>query len=43
MNWQVLDWNQNAIDLYEKIGGKIMYDLELIRITRDNMLALIQK
>jgi GNAT superfamily N-acetyltransferase len=33
MEWTVLDWNQLAIDFYQKIGGKHMADWQLYRIT----------
>ena len=32
MEWTVLDWNQLAIDFYQKIGGKHMADWQLYRI-----------
>lgn len=30
--WVVLDWNQNAIDFYEKSGAKILKDWYLVQI-----------
>jgi GNAT superfamily N-acetyltransferase len=32
MEWTVLDWNQLAIDFYQKIGGKHMAEWQLYRI-----------
>jgi GNAT superfamily N-acetyltransferase len=33
MEWTVLDWNQLAIDFYQKIGGTHMKEWQLYRIT----------
>jgi GNAT superfamily N-acetyltransferase len=33
MEWTVLDWNQLAIDFYNKIGGTHMKEWQLFRIT----------
>jgi GNAT superfamily N-acetyltransferase len=33
MEWTVLDWNQLAIDFYQKIGGKHLAEWQLYRIT----------
>jgi GNAT superfamily N-acetyltransferase len=33
MEWTVLDWNQLAIDFYDKTGGKHMAEWQLYRIT----------
>ncbi len=32
MEWCVLDWNQNAIDVYERIGGDVMPDWRIVRL-----------
>ena len=37
MDWQVLDWNTKAIDLYKRIGGLIQQELAFIRFTNDRM------
>ena len=34
MQWQVLDWNTRAADLYERIGGKILKEWLTIRMTQ---------
>jgi GNAT superfamily N-acetyltransferase len=33
MEWSVLEWNQLAIDFYERLGGVHMRDWQLYRIT----------
>lgn len=32
MRWQVLDWNQTAIDFYEKLGAQVMREWLDVRI-----------
>jgi GNAT superfamily N-acetyltransferase len=31
--WSVLDWNQNAIDFYEKMGASVLPDWRIVRMT----------
>lgn len=33
MEWSVLDWNQPAIDFYEKIGARRMREWQICRLT----------
>ncbi|MDE1183667.1 GNAT family N-acetyltransferase [Paraburkholderia sp.] len=33
--WTVLDWNQRAIDFYEKMGASIMPDWRVVRVADD--------
>jgi len=33
--WSVLDWNEPSIKFYESIGGKIMKEWMLVRMTED--------
>lgn len=33
MRWQVLDWNQSAIDFYEKLGAKVMREWLDVRLS----------
>lgn len=33
--WSVLDWNQNAIDFYEKMGATVMPDWRICRVSGD--------
>ncbi len=35
LEWSVLDWNQNAIAFYEKIGANILPDWRICRLTGD--------
>ena len=37
MEWQVLDWNQLAIDFYEKLGARRMREWYSYRLTADNL------
>ena len=41
--WSVLDWNQNAIDLYEQMGGKILKEWRIVRLDRNGIKALPEK
>ena len=40
MRWQVLDWNQPAIDFYEGLGAKIMREWLDVRLSGDALAAL---
>ncbi len=31
----MLDWNQNAIDFYEKMGAPVLPDWRIVRMTGD--------
>jgi GNAT superfamily N-acetyltransferase len=33
LEWSVLDWNQPAIDFYEKMGAKILNEWQICRVT----------
>jgi GNAT superfamily N-acetyltransferase len=41
--WCVLDWNQNAIDLYEHVGGEILDEWRIVRLNRGALDALPEK
>jgi len=41
--WCVLDWNQNAINLYEQMGGKILKEWRIVRLDRNGIKALPEK
>ena len=43
MEWQVLDWNQLAIDFYEKIGAKQMKEWLTYRLDRESLGKLLSK
>jgi GNAT superfamily N-acetyltransferase len=37
MEWAVLDWNQLAIDFYQRLGATYMKEWNLYRLTRDQL------
>jgi len=41
--WCVLDWNQNAIDLYEQVGGEILEEWRIVRMNRKGIEDLPNK
>ena len=41
--WCVLDWNQNAIDLYEQVGGEILDEWRIVRMDRKGIENLPDK
>lgn len=38
--WNVLDWNQRAIEVYEKAGARILHDWRVVRLDREGIEAL---
>ncbi|MEO1614888.1 MAG: GNAT family N-acetyltransferase [Planctomycetota bacterium] len=40
MEWAVLDWNQNAIDVYRAIGGDVLPDWRIVRLGTDQIAKL---
>jgi GNAT superfamily N-acetyltransferase len=38
--WTVLDWNQRAIDFYEKMGATVLPDWRVVRVTGDALATL---
>jgi GNAT superfamily N-acetyltransferase len=42
VRWQVLDWNQPAIDFYEKLGAKVMREWLDVRLAGDALRRLAQ-
>ena len=38
--WSVLDWNQRAIDFYQKMGATVMPDWRICRVTGGALAAL---
>ena len=40
MEWAVLDWNQPAIDFYERLGARRMREWYPYRLTRDQLDAI---
>jgi GNAT superfamily N-acetyltransferase len=41
--WCVLDWNENAIRFYEKMGATIMPDWRLCRVTGESLAQLSER
>lgn len=41
--WRVLDWNTPAIDFYKSLGAQILPEWHLVRMTAEEMAALIEK
>jgi GNAT superfamily N-acetyltransferase len=37
--WSVLDWNENAIRFYEKMGATVMPDWQICRVTGEALVA----
>jgi len=35
--WTVLDWNQNAIDFYEKMGASVLPEWRIVRMTGESL------
>jgi GNAT superfamily N-acetyltransferase len=40
LEWSVLDWNQSAIALYEKLGASVLPDWRICRVTGDSLTQL---
>ena len=43
LEWSVLDWNQSAIDFYEKMGARVLPDWRICRVTGDALSDLANK
>lgn len=41
MEWVVLNWNQPAIDFYERLGGRRLEEWQTYRLDRDDMDRLV--
>lgn len=41
--WEVLDWNQNAIDFYESSGANLLDEWRVVHMTKENLKKYIQK
>lgn len=37
IEWNVLDWNQNAIDFYEKSGARVLDDWRVVQMTKEGI------
>lgn len=43
LEWRVLDWNQPSIDFYKSLGGQLMPEWILVRMTQDEFGLLAVK
>lgn len=41
--WRVLDWNEPSIKFYESIGGKLLPEWQLVRMTEPEFSALARR
>ena len=41
--WSVLDWNQPAIDFYEKMGASVLPDWRIVRVSGDALAQLARE
>jgi GNAT superfamily N-acetyltransferase len=42
IEWAVLDWNQNAIDFYEKTGAKVLSDWRVVQMNEQGIAAFLK-
>lgn len=43
INWEVLDWNQPAIDFYKQKGANIMEDWRIVHLTEQGIADYVSK
>ncbi len=43
LEWNVLDWNKNAIDFYHEMGAQISTDWRIMRVTGQALCALSER
>jgi GNAT superfamily N-acetyltransferase len=41
VRWQVLDWNQAAIEFYEKLGGKFLNEWKTVQLDEESFQSVI--
>jgi GNAT superfamily N-acetyltransferase len=41
VRWQVLDWNQGAIEFYEKLGGKFLNEWKTVQLDEESFQSVI--
>jgi len=41
IEWNVLDWNQNAIRFYEKSGAKVLDDWRVVQMTEEGLITFL--
>jgi GNAT superfamily N-acetyltransferase len=42
MRWEVLEWNQPAIDFYKKLGAKFLHDWMEVRLEGEGLRQLAE-
>jgi hypothetical protein len=42
MRWEVLEWNQPAIDFYKRLGAKFLHDWMEVRLEGDALRQLAE-
>ena len=40
--WEVIDWNQNAIDFYKSTGATYLNDWSVVQMNKENLVKFIQ-
>lgn len=40
--WEVIDWNQNAIDFYKSTGASYLKDWSVVQMNKENLAKFIQ-
>jgi GNAT superfamily N-acetyltransferase len=43
IDWNVLDWNQSAIDFYEKTGAKVLSDWRVAQMDKNGIDTFLEK
>ncbi|MEO8933754.1 MAG: GNAT family N-acetyltransferase, partial [Xanthomarina sp.] len=43
ISWDVLDWNEDAIQFYEKKGAHVMRDWNLVQLNEEGIKAYLSK
>jgi hypothetical protein len=43
INWEVLDWNEPAIDFYENKGATVMRDWDVVQMDEESIKNYIAK
>lgn len=41
--WEVLDWNQGAIDFYKSTGASVLEEWRVVHMTYDNLIEFVKK
>lgn len=43
IEWNVLDWNQGAIDFYEKSGAKVLNDWRVVQMNEEGITSFLKR